>query len=186
MSVSMQKSYVVAIVIIILLIAISGVVFYAYTSPTGFFARQNTDFHTAIQETTATYTDLNGIPVNLEQFEGTTLVVNMWASWSPFSQSDFQVLSKLKETYGDSIHIVGMNRMESKEIARAYLDYIGTPVGIQFVLDETDYFFKNFDGYAMPETVVFNTIGNSTYHMRGSLNYEEISAHIQSLTQVQE
>jgi len=172
-----KRSYIIAGVIIVLAFAVAGFVYYAYKSPNGFYARQHSDIRN-IEKGDAVYTNLAGDPVSLKSFEGKELLINVWASWSPFTAGDFQVLAKIKEKYGDSIEIIAMNRMETKETAQAYLDYIQAPANINFILDGGDNFFSTINGYAMPETVIYDEIGNIYYHKHGSLDFEEINAAV--------
>lgn len=175
-----------AVVSLCLLLCIAGGVYYSYYSPSGFFARERSDVRRITDGDTAHYTTLSGDVFDMRSYEGKILVVNAWASWSPFSKSEFELLSALKSEYGNEITILAVNRMESTELANAYLDSIGRTEGIEFIIDPTDHFFDTVEGYAMPETIVYDKYGHITYHMRGTIVPGEIKSALNALTYEEE
>jgi hypothetical protein len=74
-----------------------------------------------------------------------------------------------------------VNRKESNETARAYLDAIGRQDGIEYIIDTTDFLFSTLDGYAMPETLLFDSVGNVYFHKRGTLTYDETAVQVEEL-----
>ena len=176
-----KRTYVVVGVSFVLFCFVVYGVYYAYTSPVGLKARLNSDIRTLNEPEKAMYTTLSGEPVTIEAQGDAVLVVNIWASWSPYSSADFTVLRALKEKFGDQVRIIALNRMESGAIVEAYLASIAAHEGIEYLLDSTDYFFKTTDGYAMPETVIFDDIGNVVFHLRGAANENELSTVIGEL-----
>lgn len=170
-----KETYIVVGVSLVFFCAVVYGVYYAYTSPTGLIARLNSDIHTLNEPEKAMYTTLTGEPTTIEAQGDEILIVNIWASWSPYSSTDFAVLSALKEKYGDRVRIVALNRMETGATAQAYLTSTGIHEGIEYLLDTTDYFFKTTDGYAMPETIIFDGIGNAVFHQRGAANESKLT-----------
>ncbi len=165
--------------IIIALLIIS--VYFVYLSPHGWMAKSVSDIQDVVSEEKAYYTTLSGEEVELTDYESDVLVVNVWASWSPYTKADHELLSKLKSKYNETITIRAVNRKESKETAIAYLDTIGTYEGIEYVIDTTDFLFNTLEGYAMPETFLFDSVGNVRFHKRGVLSYDEITNEIETL-----
>jgi thiol-disulfide isomerase/thioredoxin len=162
-----------------ILSALMYAVYELYLSPTSEHARENSDLGSIQNGEAVLYTDIDGNPVNLTSFKEDILIVNVWASWSPFTQQDHEVLSRLKNEFGERIVVRAVNRMESKETALAYLDTIGKHEGIEYVLDTTDHLYASQDGYAMPETLIFDRTGTRLGHIRGTLVYDEVRAQIQ-------
>jgi thiol-disulfide isomerase/thioredoxin len=125
----------------------------------------------------ATYIDLEGKPLSLEDFLGDVLVVASWASWSPFSATDLSNLSALSGEYTESgVTFVALNRKETKEQAARYLATIPALTGIVIAIDTEDRFYQSVGGYAMPETVIFNTTGDIVFHARGVVSVPDIKA----------
>jgi thiol-disulfide isomerase/thioredoxin len=98
----------------------------------------------------------------------------VWASWSPFAKDELPFLSEIGAQYGEKLTIIGLNRMEDKERARAYLTTVNTPNNIMYLIDPTDHFFNTVNGFAMPETVLFDEIGNIVFHKHGVLSKVEL------------
>ncbi|USN87840.1 MAG: TlpA family protein disulfide reductase [Candidatus Nomurabacteria bacterium] len=128
------------------------------------------------------YTDLEGNKSDLEQYLGRTMVVNSWASWSPFSKSDLETLAMLAEKYQQKdVVFLAINRKESKQQAQRFLNTILGNTNVQLVLDPRDHFYKSIGGYAMPETVIYDSRGNMVTHIHGSINQREVEAALDTL-----
>lgn len=175
-----RKVAIVTIILLVLIVLAGAFVIYELKSPSGYYARKNADIQ-KIEQNVLPYTDLEGNQTNIEDFVGKPLVINAWASWSPYSKSDFQILSALKKEYGDQVTILAMNRLETKETANAYLDFIGREDGLVYLVDTGDHFFKTVEGYAMPETLFYDSIGNIVSHKRGSLTGEEAKSYLEAV-----
>ncbi len=168
--------------VLALVLLIGGLLtYFIFLSPKGYLAREHADIKVMTEGDTVSYIDLEGTPTNLESYRGEILIMNVWASWSPYTLADHTVLERLKATYGDRITILALDRKEPRETAEAYLSQIGKKEGIEYVIDETDHLFASVGGYAMPETIVFDEIGNITLHVRGVLKEEEIRAEVERL-----
>lgn len=165
----------------LIMCALIVLVYYAYISPTGLRAQRESDIQQVKSEEKAHYTTLEGEDMELTHYDGKLLIVNVWASWSPYTKADHIVLGELKKQFGDRVTIRAVNRKEDKETASAYLDTIGRQDGIEYVIDTTDFLFSTLDGYAMPETLVFDSVGNVSLRKRGTLTYDEIAGETERL-----
>lgn len=131
--------------------------------------------------TSSPYTDLDGNPLSLRQYEGRVRVVSAWASWCPTCVTELNNLSKLGEKYGNNdVVTIAINRKENKREANAFLNHFGAPAYVLYVLDPTDRFFKNTDGYAMPETLIYDRNGNVVFHKQGIVSLEELKQQTES------
>ncbi len=176
-----KRSIIVLSIGAIILFAALLVVYYAYLSPTGWKAQQNATLSKIDVGDNAEYTTLDGEVVDLGDLDGKILIINVWASWSPYTPEEHRILEDLGKTYGDRLRIVALDRMEDPSTANAYLNEVGKREGIEYVLDAHDDFFKTVGGYAMPETILFDRVGNVHFHKRGTLNIEEMSIKIDEL-----
>lgn len=160
------------------------IVYVEFTSLTGYYARKHADLAVLSEEGSDAYTSLDGAPVTLTGGgDAKFTIINVWATWSPLSPKDFGLLDAIKQKYGDQVSVKAVNRKETKETARAYLSSIGAPDSIEYIIDSNDSFFVYFDGYAMPETIVFDSIGNPIFHKRGSLIGDELERVIDEYVQ---
>ncbi len=133
-------------------------------------------------EYTLVLSDYAGNQVHLYDYRRKILIAYAWASWCPYCGTEIQGLSKFKQTYGDSIQVVAVNRGESLQVAKAYTDHLGDTAGVTFLLDPEDAFFKQIGGYAMPEMVFIDSAGTIIYHQRGPIKMEDVDAEIQKLS----
>ena len=134
------------------------------------------------KEYSLTLTDMDGKPVHLSDYAGKLVVAYMWASWCPYCGAEIENLAKLKQTYGDSIAIIAVNRAEPAADAKSYIARLTGVDGIQFLLDPSDSFFKSIGGYAMPETVFIKSDGTVLFHQRGPMQIDEVNAKLKQLT----
>ena len=127
----------------------------------------------------APYSDLLGNPVSLNVHLGKVLVVATWASWSPFSAGDLKMLNDLAtELNNDGVVFMAINRKETKEQAARFLSTQPNFERLLLVLDPRDHFYSSVEGYAMPEVVIYNNLGEVVLHERGVANKDNIAASI--------
>jgi thiol-disulfide isomerase/thioredoxin len=130
------------------------------------------------------YTDLAGNPVVLSNYVGSVLVVNVWASWSPFSKNDLAVLSRLADRYAaDPVHFLAINRAENPLTAERFLKVVNATSDLLLVLDPDDRYYKSIGGYSMPETVLYDSEGEEVLHLHGALTEEVLTEHLDEILQ---
>jgi thiol-disulfide isomerase/thioredoxin len=176
-----NRSQLITLGILIAILLILGLVTYARLSPGGFLADLKNDLKTIEPEAGASYTDLDGNEVSLLQFKGEPLIINAWATWIPFSQTELPMLSRAKEKYGDQIAILAINRMEERPVIRSFVSTFGVGDGLVLLVDPTDNFYKAIGGYAMPETIFYHRDGTIAFHKRGVLTEDELNLYIEEI-----
>jgi len=127
--------------------------------------------------------DASGKSISLETLEGDVRVLTFWASWSPYSRDELTSLCKLKEEYGDKVSVAALNRDTNPADGRAYLESLGLGEVLVFVYDQQDEYFKEVNGYAMPETLFLDADAKIVAHQHGPMTYEEMRAQIDSMLQ---
>lgn len=163
-------------------VLLCGGLLFMFLSPLSPFSGLHNDLRTVEPSQEQSYTDLDGNPVEFSDFAGTPLVINSWATWMPFSKDELFSLIAQKESKGDALTILAINRMEDKAVIRAYLATYGIDASkIIFLVDPDDTFYKGVGGYAMPETVMYAYDGTITQHTRGVISREELSAGIEGI-----
>jgi thiol-disulfide isomerase/thioredoxin len=126
----------------------------------------------------------DGSEVRLSDFKREILIVHTWASWCPYCGEELQNLARLKEQYGDDITILAVNRAEPADEARAFTRNLGIPDGtMEIMLDPDDAFYKEIEGYAMPETVFIHDNGEVFFHQRGPMKMDEVRTMIDQLVE---
>ncbi len=122
-----------------------------------------------------------GTEVPLDEYKRSLLVIHSWASWCTYCAEELQNLAKLKDVYGEDVHILAVNRAESMAEARAFTDSLGLGDKIEILVDPTDSLYKDIEGYAMPETVFINKKGEIIFHQRGPMKVDEVIERIDVL-----
>ncbi len=130
----------------------------------------------------ASYTDLNGNVISLEQYLGKILIVTSWASWSPFSKDDLISLSEIASSQdSNKVVFIAINRKETREQAQRYMNILPELNSVIVALDPTDHFYISMGGYAMPETIIYNQKGDVVNHIRGVINRDELKSTIDKI-----
>ncbi len=177
-----KRQYIKTLEVLLMILGVLGFLTYSFVSPYGIFSDLKNDLKTIAPEESASYTDLDGNPVDLASFKGKPLIVNTWATWMPFSQTELPLLALMQERYGDTVTILAINRMEDTIRIRSFLDTFSIKNdGIIFLTDPTDFFYRAVGGYAMPETIFYRSDGVIQNHERGTLTESDLVQFIETL-----
>lgn len=133
-----------------------------------------------VAEGQAEYTDISGNAVSLEKYLGQTLVIHSWASWCPQCVDQLKLFSSIVSTLPDT-KLLAINRGEDGVTAERFLNHYELWSEVELLLDPADYFYKSIEGYAMPETVIFDKNGSIAAHFRGVVSEEEIRKALSNL-----
>jgi thiol-disulfide isomerase/thioredoxin len=109
------------------------------------------------------------------------VIVNSWASWSPYAARELPLLSQVAVERGSAVRILAVNRDEPDTRMEAYLSTLGELPGIDFILDQNDYYYQQIGGFAMPETIFYDRDGNIFLHKRGELTKAEVDDYLNQL-----
>ena len=125
------------------------------------------------------YTDLQGNAVTLDTYVGDVIVANSWASWSPKSATELPRLVSIADEFREEgIVIIAVNRAEPGSTAERFLRSIGVSGDVKLVLDPDDRYYESIEGYAMPETLIYDRQGQVVFHQHGSISTEVLRANI--------
>ncbi len=131
---------------------------------------------------TTPYQTLRGETFSFSAYRGKIRIVNVWASWSPFSQTELPILSEVAVAYKDrGVVALAINRDEPIERAQAYAATLPELPELVYVIDETDAFYTSVGGYAMPETIIFDAAGDIVWHYRGVITKELLIDQLEQL-----
>ncbi|MFY0409701.1 TlpA family protein disulfide reductase [Solicola sp. PLA-1-18] len=73
-------------------------------------------------------TTLDGERIQLSQYEGKTLVVNVWGSWCPPCRKEAPALIQVSKQYADQdVQFVGIAIREESTASKAFSDRVGMP-----------------------------------------------------------
>lgn len=180
----MNKTNVVTLGIIVLVLMLASFVTYKVaTTPRDV---QNSDAQKTLSSTQEDFIDVQGNPVAFDQHVGKVRVVMSWASWCPQCGEELQNLDELAAFFAEqNVVVVAINRKETKEQAERYLKTLPSFDSLLLVIDQDDSFYELSEGYAMPETIVYDAKGNIYVHKRGTMAYEELKTAIEGAINAQ-
>lgn len=175
------QEYKVTLGTIAVVIALFAYLTYSFVSPHGRFAGLHNDLKEIEPDGEHAYTDLDGNIVSMRDFRGKPLIINAWATWIPFSQTELKVLSDIAHEYGDAVTVLAINRMEHPSVIRSFLAAFSIENGVRILVDPTDHFYTATGGYAMPETLIFDAEGVLVEHTRGTFTESTLRERITSV-----
>lgn len=104
-----------------------------------------------------TLTALNGRPVEMTDFLGKPIVVNLWATWCPPCQREMPLLSAAQQQHAD-ITFLFVNQGESGQLVKTYMS-ARTPLLRNVLLDTAGQFPVHVGSQALPVTLFFSASG---------------------------
>ncbi len=125
--------------------------------------------------------DASGKMISLDSLEAELVVINFWASWSPYSKDELKYLVELKKEFGDRIEIVCLNRDTDPLQGKQFLQQENIGEELLFVYDAQDEYFKKVSGFAVPETVFLTEGDEIVYHKHGPMTYDEMKARVEDI-----
>ncbi len=109
------------------------------------------------------------------------MVVATWATWCPSCTDMLTTLGAVKETFGDRVEIVAVNRKEEKSTIDSFRASVSLPKNITYVTDGADAYFKNSDGRSMPEIIIYDKDGKMHEHALAAMTKDELMKTLQNL-----
>ena len=125
------------------------------------------------------FQNMDGSVVSISSLRGRSVVLDIWASWCILCAEHMSHLAVLQKKFGDNIMVIEVNRGESLEIIKKYLEQNGASRGLLFALDVNDSLYQEIAGFSMPETIFLDKEGKIADHTRGPMGIIEIDRRIQ-------
>lgn len=183
----MQKKYLFVIGGIVLFVLVAGIITY-YIRSNATLRAQNEAVKTLFSDdANAKFLDQNSNQISLDAYKDTILVVNVWASWSPYTAIEFPILNELAEQFKEKgVRFLVMNRKESQAQIERYLATIPDYKNLERIIDVNDFFYAGIDGYAMPETIIYDANGKIIQHIRGVVVKNDLESVLNQLLEEQQ
>jgi len=121
----------------------------------------------------------DGASTTFEEFEGTPLVINFWASWCPACVGELPEFQTVHEQRGDEVTFLGIANADIRPAAVA----LAGDVGLTYTLadDPTGGLFHDFGLIAMPSTLFVTPDGQILEVFAGQLNESALNDRIDEL-----
>jgi len=120
-----------------------------------------------------------GGTVNLRQFLGKPLVLNLWASWCPPCRAEMPLLAEAQGRYRE-VNFVFVNQGEGEAEIHAFLQETGLPLG-WVLLDPESSLSRLLKAQGLPTTYFFDAEGNLVARHPGQLFEGALEGYIAKL-----
>ena len=123
--------------------------------------------------------DLHGKKVSLQQLQGKSAVINMWATWCAPCRREMPVLQQAQQNH-PHIQFVLLNQGEKAPVISAYLqkNQIQLP---NVWLDETMQAKTVLPYQGLPSTYFLNQRGEVVAHSLGELTPDQLQQYLQQI-----
>lgn len=116
---------------------------------------------------------LGGGSLDLAQYAGSVIILNVWASWCAPCRAEAPVLEKVwQEVKGEGVQFVGLDTRDSPAAAQAFVDRFG--VTYPNIVDEAGLlqlqFRQTLPPQAIPSTVVIDEQGRVAARLLGKVS----------------
>lgn len=108
----------------------------------------------------------------LEDYAGTPLVVNFWASWCGPCVDEMPVFDSVADRAGSRVAILGVNRDDRAQAAQELVAELG--VDYDLATDADDSLFRAVRGFGMPTTLFVDADGVIRHRHTGALDGREL------------
>ncbi len=122
---------------------------------------------------------LDGRSVQLSDFAGKPMVINLWATWCPPCQREMPVLRDAQIRHPD-VHFIFVNQGESADVVRQYLNSKGLDLK-NALLDTQMQVGKETGSRAMPTTLFFDANGKLIDRRLGEVSTATLQQRIEAL-----
>src|SRR6476620_758729 len=113
--------------------------------------------------------DVNGTPVNLKNFKGKKLFVNLWASWCPPCRAEMPSIEKLyKSLDSNKVAFVMVSLDDNFEKAKKYVSKKKLKLPIYYPQRSLP---GMFNVQSIPASFIFDESGNLIQAIEGSADY---------------
>ncbi|HOM67162.1 MAG: TlpA family protein disulfide reductase [Brevefilum fermentans] len=119
---------------------------------------------------------LDGKPVALEDYQGTPMLVNFWATWCPPCLAEMPLFQSYAERYDDRLVVLAINAGEDESVVRNFVDQHGFE--LTFLLDPTSAVVHQNKVFGFPTTLFFNESGELVKTHIGELNADLIERYL--------
>lgn len=117
------------------------------------------------------FVDMEGNPVNLEDYRGKTVFINLWATWCPPCRAEMphieDMYAKVKDTENLEFLMIALDKEMEK--SKSFID----DKGFTFPVVHASYGLNNaLQSESIPTTLVVNPKGEIIFYQEGMSNFD--------------
>lgn len=124
-------------------------------------------------------TDFDGVALTLDEYLGTPVVLNFWASWCPFCIAEMPDFERVSQAFGDDVAFLGVNLRDDSAQAVSLADETG--VTYRLASDPSGVIYGAFGGTSMPTTVFIDADGIVRDVIAGQMSEDALTSSVQAL-----
>ena len=115
----------------------------------------------------------------LEQLKGTPVLVNFWGSWCPPCKDEMPRLVAAHREFGDRVQFVGVDILESRDEARAFMRQYD--MTFPSVFDPPDDIKGSLGQFGQPTTMFFRADGTFEFAWGGPISEAMLRKHLTAI-----
>jgi thiol-disulfide isomerase/thioredoxin len=115
----------------------------------------------------------------LAQLRGTAVVVNVWGSWCGPCRQEAPLLADAAARYGSSVQFLGIDILDSRTSARAFMRQFGWRYPSLF--DATGAVRDHLGLLGQPDTLFYDASGSLAFRWPGPLTASVLDRHVRAL-----
>jgi len=124
-----------------------------------------------------TLTNLAGNTVSLEDYRGTVVLVNLWATWCPPCREEMPTLQKFYEKYkNDGFELIAINQEETLDVVQPFVDEFGLTFPVWLDLEYQAE--KEFKTVNLPSSYVIDRTGQVRLLWIGGITYKRLQEFV--------
>ncbi|WP_198155079.1 peroxiredoxin family protein [Salisediminibacterium beveridgei] len=128
-------------------------------------------------------TNLNGETVNIKDFQGQFVILNMWASWCGPCRKKLPDYAEFHETYKDEdVVVIGVNMTSTEHSIEAVETMVSDfELPFEIVLDEDGSVRQDYEILVTPTTYMIDPEGHIAVRRQGYFDYESLENYYKQI-----
>jgi cytochrome c biogenesis protein CcmG/thiol:disulfide interchange protein DsbE len=124
--------------------------------------------------------DLTGSPVSLEDYKGSVVLVNLWATWCPPCREEMPTLQTFYEKYkADGFVLIGIDQEETRNVVEPFVKEFGLTFPIWLDLDYLAQ--REFNTMNLPSSYVIDRTGRVRLMWIGGISKKNLEKFVPDL-----
>ncbi len=115
----------------------------------------------------------------IEELRGMPVVVNVWASWCGPCRVEAPALAEAASAYGDRVQFLGVDVLDTKPGARAFIEEFGLPY--PSVFDRTGSIRDRLGLIGQPATILYDAVGGVVDTYVGAISEDQLTQQLEAL-----
>jgi thiol-disulfide isomerase/thioredoxin len=125
-------------------------------------------------------TDLSGKPVSLDDYLGSVVLVNLWATWCPPCREEMPALQAFYEKHkSDGFVLVSINQEEPREVVEPFVKEFGLTFPVWLDLDYQAE--REFKTNSLPSSFVIDRTGRVRLMWYGAISKKNLEKYVTDL-----